>query len=75
MEFQMSDIKKYYLSLKDEDGEIYKYHYNDLKWDADGSLSIFKYIGVANGEKQMALIAKFQNCRAILEIGEVEDEG
>jgi hypothetical protein len=72
----MSDIKTYHVKLKDEDGEIYEYDYNDMKWEVDGSLSIFTYAGINNdGEKRMKLIAKFQNCRAILEIGEVEDEG
>ena len=72
----MSEIKTYHVKLKDEDGAIYEYDYNDLKWEVDGSLMIFTYAGISNsGERQMTMIAKFQNCRAILEIGEVEDEG
>ena len=68
-------MQEYNLTLKDEDGQIYTYNYHKFTWT--GPLMIYKAGGLTNdGQREMILIAKFQNCRAILDIGEVdEDEG
>ena len=65
--------------VKDEDGSTYPYKYHDFRWDDGCPLMIFEYKGMkkmADGstKRNMSMIAKFQNCRAILEIAEVEDE-
>jgi len=69
-------MQEYKMTLKDEDGQVYEYIYHDFKWTDGGPLLLFGYAGIgAGGEKSMSLKAKFQNCRAILEIVEVDDEG
>ena len=69
-------MQEYKMRLKDEDGEIYEYTYHKFTWNEGGPLLIFDYAGIgADGAKRMELKAKFQNCRAILEIVEVDDEG
>lgn len=68
-------MQEYKMSLKDEDGRIYEYNYHKFTWDDGGPLLIYEYAGIGNdGANMMALKAKFQNCRAILGIAEVEDE-
>jgi len=63
------------MRIKDEDGETYTYGYHDFTWNEGGPLLIFD-AGILgkDGVRQMVLKAKFQNCRAILNIVEVEDE-
>ena len=69
-------MQEYKMTLKDEDGQVYEYNYHDFQWTDGGPLLLFDYAGIgAEGSKRMDLKAKFQNCRAILEIVEVEDEG
>ncbi len=68
-------MQEYKMTLKDEDGEVFDYKYHSFTWNEGGPLLIFKHVGIsADGGRQMEMIAKFQNCRAILEIVEVEDE-
>ena len=68
-------MQEYKIVLKDEDGDIYEYNYHSFEWREGGPLMIYRAGGLTgDGTREMVLIAKFQNCRAILEIGEVEDE-
>jgi len=68
-------VQEYRMKLKDEDGRMYDYNYHKFTWDEGGPLLIFDAGGLGeDGVRQMVLKAKFQNCRAILEIVEVEDE-
>jgi len=68
-------VQEFRITLKDEDGQIYDYKYHSFRWDEGGPLLIFKAGGLDNeGTREMVMIAKFQNCRAILDIEEVEDE-
>lgn len=70
-------MQEYKLVLKDEDEQIYEYNYHSFTWTDGGPLMIYKAGGLSgDGTREMVMIAKFQNCRAILEIGELdEDEG
>jgi len=68
-------VQEYKLALKDEDGQVYEYKYHDFTWNEGGPLLIFKAGGIGkDGAREMIMVAKFQNCRAILNIVEVEDE-
>ena len=67
-------MQEYKLTLKDEDGQIYDYNYHSFEWREGGSLMIYRAGGLTgDGTREMVLMAKFQNCRAILEIGEVDE--
>ena len=68
-------MQEFRLTLKDEDGEIYPYKYHSFTWNEGGPLLIFKAGGLTgDGTRELVMISKFQNCRAILDIEEVEDE-
>jgi hypothetical protein len=68
-------VQEFRLTLKDEDAETYEYKYHSFTWNEGGPLLIFKAGGLtSDGTREMIMIAKFQNCRAILDIEEVEDE-
>ena len=68
-------MQEYKMTLKDEDGEKLTYNYHSFTWNEGGPLLIYKAGGLAgDGTREMVMKAKFQNCRAILEIDEVEDE-
>ncbi len=68
-------MQEFRLTLKDEDGEKLTYNYHNFTWNEGGPLLIFKAGGLdKEGTREMIMIAKFQNCRAILDIEEVEDE-
>ena len=68
-------MQEYKIVLKDEDGTIHEYNYHSFEWREGFPLMIYRAGGLTgDGTREMVLIAKFQNCRAILEIGEVEDE-
>ena len=68
-------MQEYKITLKDEDRQIYEYNYHSFTWSESGPLLIYKAGGLAgDGTREMIMIAKFQNCRAILDIEEAEDE-
>ena len=68
-------MQEFRLTLKDEDGLVYNFNYHKFTWNEGGALMIYKAGGLtSDGTREMIMIAKFQNCRAILDIGEVEDE-
>ena len=68
-------MQEFRLTLKDEDGETYEFNYHSFTWNEGGPLLIFRAGGLdKEGTREMILVAKFQNCRAILAIEEVEDE-
>ena len=68
-------MQEFRLTLKDEDGEKFDYKYHSFTWNEGGPLLIYKAGGLtSDGTREMVMIAKFQNCRAIFDIGEVEDE-
>ena len=67
-------MQEFRLTLKDEDAETYEYKYHSFTWNEGGPLLIFKAGGLtSDGTREMVMIAKFQNCRAILDIGEVDE--
>ena len=67
-------MQEYRMELKDEDGLIYYYNYHSFTWTDGGPLMIYKAGGLTgDGTREMVMIAKFQNCRAILEIGELDE--
>ena len=67
-------MQEFELTLKDEDGETYGYKYHSFTWNEGGPLLIYKAGGLtSDGTREMVMIAKFQNCRAILDIGEVDE--
>jgi len=67
-------VQEFRLTLKDEDGEKRSYKYHKFTWNEGGPLLIYKAGGLtSDGTREMIMIAKFQNCRAILDIGEVDE--
>ena len=68
-------MQEFRMTLKDEDGEKLTYNYHSFTWNEGGPLLIYKAGGITGeGAREMIMIAKLQNCRAILDIEEVEDE-
>ena len=67
-------MQEYKIVLKDEDGQIYDYNYHSFEWSEGGPLMIYRAGGLtSDGTRKMVMMAKFQNCRAILEIGEIDE--
>ena len=67
-------MQEFRIKLRDEDGRKYIYKYHSFTWNEGGPLMIYRAGGLTDvGTREMVMIAKFQNCRAILDIGEVDE--